>query len=53
MKNAHKLSSDSEYYKSIGVKHDMSKEKRLRDKELKELKREARNRTENDTENFT
>ena len=50
MRNAHKLShSGSEIYRGIGIKHDMTKEEREKDNELK---REAKERTEKDTENF-
>ena len=50
MKNAFRLStSDSAYFRSIGIKHDMTKEERLRDRELKI---EAKEKTEKETENF-
>lgn len=50
MKNAHKLSSSkSDYFITIGIKHDMTKEERQRDKDLK---KEAKDRTEKETENF-
>ena len=43
MRNAYKLSS-SERYKKIGIKHDMSKEERLREAKLKkEAKEKQRN----------
>ena len=50
MRSAYKLSaSDSDYLKTVGIKHDMTKEERLRDQELR---REARDKNINETENF-
>ncbi|KAH3840606.1 hypothetical protein DPMN_114058 [Dreissena polymorpha] len=51
MKNAHQLSSSkSDYYRTIGIKHDMTKEIRQRDKDLK--KEAAKDLTEKETEKF-
>ena len=48
MKNAYKLkNSNSDYFKKVGLKHDMTKEERSKDSELK---KEAKNLQENQTE---
>ncbi|KAH3736226.1 hypothetical protein DPMN_042789 [Dreissena polymorpha] len=50
MKNTHKLSSSkSDYFRTIGIKHDMAKEERQRDKDQK---KEAKDLTEKETKNF-
>ena len=48
MKNAYKLTnSDNDYFKKVGLKHDMTKEERSKDLELK---KEAKNLQENQAE---
>ena len=48
MKNAYKLkNSNSDYFEKVGLKHDMTKEERSKDSDLK---KEAKNLQENQTE---